>query len=55
MKADRNISESREIDWSNAASFSIVGMDRIMSIKDLIKGIVHGAEKILDGWTMMKS
>lgn len=50
MKADRSRAESRETDWSEAASFSVAGMDRIMSVKELIQETVDGAEKILESW-----
>lgn len=55
MKAAGNRSESGKTDWSEAASFSVVGMERIMSVKELIQGIVDGAENILDGWRMLKN
>lgn len=46
---DRNRTDRPEpdkIDWSEAASFAVTGIDRILSVKELVERIIGGAEEI---------
>jgi NADH:quinone reductase (non-electrogenic) len=40
------VSDPAEIDWSRAVSFSVVGIDHILSAQELIQGIISDAENI---------
>ena len=44
-----------DIDWSRAVSFSVVGLNRVLSVRELIEQIVSGAEEILNGWEFLRS
>jgi NAD(P)H-dependent flavin oxidoreductase YrpB (nitropropane dioxygenase family) len=46
--------DDREIDWSKAVSFAAGVVDHIPSMKDLVEGIVKGAEAILNGRHFLK-
>ena len=35
-----------KIDWSEAASFAVTSIDRILSVKELVENIIRGAEEI---------
>lgn len=48
-------SEPAEPDWSRAVSFASGAIDRIPTVEELVHGIVHGAEQILDGWRFLKT
>ena len=43
-----------EVNWANAVSFSVVGLGRIMSAKELVAGITREAETIVKGWQFLK-
>ena len=43
-----------EIDWSRAVSFSVAGIDRILSVQELISGIISGAEDIVNSRQFLK-
>ena len=54
---DRNAASRQapvDIDWSEAVSFSVTGIDRIVSVKELIQNITHGAEELMNGWQFTK-
>lgn len=42
------------IDWSRAASFSVAGIDRILSVQELIESIISGAENIVNSRPFFK-
>jgi NAD(P)H-dependent flavin oxidoreductase YrpB (nitropropane dioxygenase family) len=43
-----------EIDWSRAVSFSVAGIDRILSVQELISGIISDAEDIVNSRQFLK-
>ncbi|MDD5312400.1 MAG: nitronate monooxygenase [Dehalococcoidia bacterium] len=47
--------DTAETDWSRAVSFSAGVIDHVPSVKELVDGIVHGAEEILEGWEFLKN
>ena len=54
---DRNASARpapEDVDWSEAASFSVLGIDRVLSVKALIQRITEGAEELVNGWQFLK-
>jgi NAD(P)H-dependent flavin oxidoreductase YrpB (nitropropane dioxygenase family) len=46
---------AEEMDWARAVSFASTYADGIPTVKELIEGIVTGAEKILDSWQFLKN
>jgi len=42
------------IDWTRAVSFGVTAVHNILTVKQLIEGIVTGAEQIMDGWQFLK-
>lgn len=48
-------SQAAEPDWSRAVSFASGAIDHIPTVEELIQSIVHGAERILDGWRFLKT
>ena len=43
-----------DIDWSQAASFSVTGIDRIFTVKELIQRMTDDAEALVSGWQFLK-
>ena len=39
-----------DIDWSKVVSFATGSIDRVMTVKELVEGIVSGAGEIINGW-----
>ena len=53
---DRNAAqrpEPKDIDWSQAASFAVTGIDSVLSVKEFIHKIVSDAEEIVQGWQFL--
>jgi NADH:quinone reductase (non-electrogenic) len=46
--------DAGDMDWSQAVSFSAAGIDRILSVKELIQGITSGAEEIVQSRQFLK-
>jgi len=44
-----------EINWANAVSFAVAGIDEVLSMKELIYRIISEAEAILRGWRFIKN
>ncbi|MDD5169537.1 MAG: nitronate monooxygenase [Syntrophales bacterium] len=51
-KARRQATE--EINWADAVSFSVVGIEEVLSVKELLEKIVSEAEAIVNGWRFLK-
>jgi NADH:quinone reductase (non-electrogenic) len=43
-----------EIDWSRAVSFAVAGIDRILSVQELIQGMISDAENIVQSRRFLK-
>ncbi len=52
-KAPRQAAE--DINWADAVSFSVAGIDRVFSVKELLEKITSEAEAILKGWRFLKN
>ncbi len=52
-KAPRQAAE--DINWADAVSFSVAGIDRVLSVKELLEKITSEAEAILKGWRFLKN
>jgi len=52
-KAPRQAAE--DINWADAVSFSVAGIDQILSLKELLEKITSEAETILKGWRFLKN
>jgi len=52
-KAPRQAAE--DINWADAVSFSVAGIDQILSVKELLEKITSEAETILKGWRFLKN
>lgn len=52
-KAPRPAAE--EINWADAVSFAVAGIDRVLSVKELLEKITSEAEAILTGWRFLKN
>jgi NAD(P)H-dependent flavin oxidoreductase YrpB (nitropropane dioxygenase family) len=50
-KASRPAPE--DINWADAVSFSVAGIDRVRSVKELIEKITSEAEALLKGWRFL--
>jgi len=46
---------AKEINWADAASFSVASIDRVLSVKELLEKITSEAEAILKGWRFLKN
>jgi len=46
---------TEEINWADAVSFSVAGIDRVLSVKELLEKITSEAEAILKGWRFLKN
>ena len=55
VRPTEGIKEPVERDWSLSASFAATAIERIPTVKELIEGIVNGAEVILNSWAFLKS
>jgi len=44
-----------EPDLSRSASFAVGVINRVPTVKELIDGIIRGAEAILDSWEFLKT
>jgi NAD(P)H-dependent flavin oxidoreductase YrpB (nitropropane dioxygenase family) len=55
VRPTEGIKEPVERDWSLSASFAASVIERIPTVKELIEGIVNGAEVILNSWAFLKS
>ena len=55
LKSDDYTEEEREQDLSKLASFAVGVIDRVTPVKDLVAGIIHGAEELLDGFQFLKT
>jgi nitronate monooxygenase len=51
-KAPRQAAE--DINWADAVSFAVAGIDQIFSVKELVEKITSEAEAILKGWRFLK-
>jgi NAD(P)H-dependent flavin oxidoreductase YrpB (nitropropane dioxygenase family) len=51
-KAPRQAAE--DINWADAVSFSVAGIDQVLSVKELLEKITSEAEAILKGWRFLK-
>jgi NAD(P)H-dependent flavin oxidoreductase YrpB (nitropropane dioxygenase family) len=45
----------KDINWADAVSFSVAGIDRVLSVKELLEKITSEAEAILKGWRFLKN
>jgi hypothetical protein len=52
-KAPRQAAE--DINWADAVSFSVAGIDQVLSVKELLEKITSEAEVILKGWRFLKN
>lgn len=52
-KAPRQAAE--DINRANAVSFSVAGIDQVLSVKELLEKIISAAEAILKGWRFLKN
>jgi nitronate monooxygenase len=52
-KAPRQAAE--DINWADAVSFSVAGIDQVLSVKELLEKITSEAEAILKGWRFLIS
>ena len=52
-KAPRQAAE--DINWAEAVSFSVAGIDQVLSVKELLGKITSEAEAILKGWRFLKN
>ncbi len=52
-KAPRRTAE--DINWADAVSFAVAGIDQILSVKELLEKITSEAEAILKGWRFLKN
>jgi NAD(P)H-dependent flavin oxidoreductase YrpB (nitropropane dioxygenase family) len=52
-KAPRQAAE--DINWADAVSFAVAGIDRVLSVKELLEKITSEAEAILKGWRFLKN
>jgi NAD(P)H-dependent flavin oxidoreductase YrpB (nitropropane dioxygenase family) len=46
---------AKDINWADAVSFSVAGIDRVLSVKELLEKITSEAEAILKGWRFLKN
>ena len=53
-KSDNPTLDQGEIDWSQAVSFAVAGIDRIPSVQELIQSIISGAEDIANSRQFLK-
>jgi nitronate monooxygenase len=44
---------AEEINWADAVSFSVAGIDRVLSVKELLEKITSEAEALLKGWRFL--
>jgi nitronate monooxygenase len=51
-KAPRQAAE--DINWADAVSFAVAGIDQIFSVKELVEKITSEAEALLKGWRFLK-
>ncbi len=52
-KAPRQAAE--DINWANAVSFAVAGVNRILSVKGLLEKITSEAEAILKEWRFLRN
>ncbi len=52
-KAPRKAVE--DSNWADAVSFSVAGIDQVLSVKELLEKITSEAEAILKGWRFLKN
>ena len=46
---------AKDINWADAVSFSVAGIDRVLSVKELLEKITSEAEAILKSWRFLKN
>ena len=44
-----------DINWADAVSFAVAGIDQVLSVKELLEKITSEAEAILKGWRFLKN
>lgn len=54
VRPAEGIAEPTERDWSLSASFAAGAIERIPTVKELVEGIIYGAEDILNNWEFLK-
>jgi NADH:quinone reductase (non-electrogenic) len=47
--------EVGEVNWANAVSFAVAGIDQVLSVKELLETITAEAEAALKGWRFLKN
>jgi NAD(P)H-dependent flavin oxidoreductase YrpB (nitropropane dioxygenase family) len=55
VRPAEGIKEPVERDWSLSASFAAGTIDHVPTVKELIEGIINGAEAILNSWEFLKT